>query len=207
MRHARYGILLLESILFLHFSCFAQFKQRFLDEPYRASKLSVPLAVTEIEIADSRASVAVRSIKAPKFTFRQKGDTIIPPLTIEQEKVVRDEIRQSVTGGGPQVRIKATLKEGIKVYTLGFFHAREYATAAVTIELRLDTARATLFSTTGEANYEVKSMTADSVYLETLYRKALKTAVYKAFESVGEFMRKRANEEIPGNDGTAEPGR
>jgi hypothetical protein len=141
--------------------------------------------------------VETRSIKAPKFTFKLKGDTITPPLTIEQEKVIHDEIRQYVKGEGKRVRIKATLKEGIKQYTLGFFNARECAKTAVTIEIRLDTARAGFFSTTGEADYEVKSMTADTVFLETLYRKALKTSVSKAFESVREFMEKQDSGNIP----------
>jgi hypothetical protein len=188
MRLARY--VLLSSMVLLLLSCAAQLKQKCLDEPYRSGALSVPITVTDIEVADGRNSVDTRSIKSPTFTFKQKGDTVIPPLTIEQEKVIHDEIRLYVKGDGPRVRIKATLKDGVKQYTLGFFNAREFAKTSVTIEIMNDTARTGFFSTTGEAYYEVKSTGADTVYLETLYRKALKTSVYKAFESVGEFMEK-----------------
>jgi hypothetical protein len=197
MRLAQYVILLLSFMVLLLLSCAAQLKQKFLDEPYRSSALSVPITVTDIEVADGRKSADTRSLKAPKFTFKQKGDTVIPPLTIEQEKVIHDEIRQYVKGDGLRVRIKATLKEGVKQYTLGFFNAREFAKTSVTIELVNDTARTDFFSTTGEAYYEVKSTGADTVYLETLYRKALKTSVYKAFESIREFMEKQKTGDIP----------
>jgi hypothetical protein len=188
-------MILLSSILLL--SCAAQLKQKILDEPYRSSALSVPITVSDIVVVDGRNSVDTRSIKAPKFTFKQKGDTITPHLTIEQEKVIHDEIRHSVKGDGLRVRIKATLKDGIKQYTLGFFNAREFAKTAITFEIMNDTARTGFFSTTGEANYEVKSTGADTVYLETLYRKALKTSVYKAFESIGEFMEKQKTGAVP----------
>ena len=163
-------------------------KQKALDEPYRTGELSLPLAVADIEVADGRASVDTRAIKAPRFTFKQMGDTITPPLTIEQEKVIHDEIRQYVNGRGRQVRVKATLKEGVKQYTLGFFNAREYAKTVLTIELLNDTVKPYLFSTTGEASYEVRSAKADTADQETLYRKALKTSVYKAFESIRDFL-------------------
>lgn len=197
MRRAQYVILLLSFMVLVLLSCAAQLKQKFLDEPYRNSALSVPITVTDIEVADGRKSADTRNLKAPKFTFKQKGDTVIPPLTIEQEKVIHDEIRQYVKGDGLRVRIKATLKEGVKQYTLGFFNAREFAKTSVTIELVNDTARTDFFSTTGEAYYEVKSTGADTVYLETLYRKALKTSVYKAFESIREFMEKQKTGDIP----------
>jgi hypothetical protein len=197
MRRARYIILLLSSMVLLLLSCAAQLKQKFLDEPYRSSALSVPLIVSDIEVADGRKSADTRTLKAPKFTFKQKGDTVIPPLTIEQEKVIHDEIRLYAKGEGPRMHIKATLKDGVKQYTLGFFNAREFAKTAVTIELMNDTARTSFFTTTGEAYYEVKSTGADTVYLETLYRKALKTSVYKAFESIGEFMEKQKTGAVP----------
>jgi hypothetical protein len=197
MRHTRYGTLLLLSALLLLPSCAAKLKQKFLDEPYRSGALTVSLTVSNIEVADGRKSADTRSLKAPKFTFKQKGDTVVPPLTIEQEKVIHDEIRKYVKGDGLRVRIKATLKDGVKQYTIGFFNAREFAKTAVTIELMNDTSRTDFFSTTGEAYYEVKSTRADTVYLETLYRKALKTSVYKAFESIREFMEKQKTGDIP----------
>jgi hypothetical protein len=180
--------------LLFFLSCTAQLKQKFLDEPYRSSELSVPLVVTDIEVADGRVSVTARDLKAPKFTFKQKGDTIAPPLNSEHEKVIRDEIRQYVKGDGRQAKVKATLKEGWKQYTLGFFNAREFAKTAVCIELLNDTTQPYLFSTTGEAYYEVKSPIADTAYLETLYRKALKTSVYKAFESIRDYLAKQKAE-------------
>jgi hypothetical protein len=204
MRHLRLGILLLFSVLVLLPSCAAKIKQKFLDEPYRTGTLSVPLMVTDIEVTDGRNSVNTRGIKAPKFTFKQKGDTIVPRLTIEHEKVIHDEIRQSVNGGGPGVRIKATLKEGVQQYTLGFFNAREYAKAAVTIDLFNGAVEPYFFSTTGEVYYEVKSTMADTVFQEMLYRKALKTAVHKAFESVAGFLEKREKQDAREYDSTTE---
>jgi predicted transcriptional regulator len=194
MRIAGCTLLPLAAGLLFLFSCASQLKQKFLDEPYRSGELSVPLVVKDIEVADGRMSVTARDLKAPKFTFKQKGDTIAPPLCSEHEKVIRDEIRQYVKGDGRQAKVRATLKEGLKQYTLGFFNAREYAKTAVCIELFNDTTQPYLFSTTGEAYYEVKSPFTDTVYLETLYRKALKTSVYKAFESIRDYLAKQKAE-------------
>ncbi|MBN1128544.1 MAG: hypothetical protein JXA71_06135 [Chitinispirillaceae bacterium] len=192
MRHARFETLVLFSALLLCFSCASRLKQKFIDEPYRSGSLSVPLMVTDIEVADERKSVAIQNLAAPTATLKKKGDTIMEPLTIEQEKAIHDEIRQCIKGEGVRVRIRATLKDGVKQYSSGFFNAREYARTAVTIELLDEVTQPYFFSTTGEAHYEVKSTKADTAFLETLYRKALKTSVYKAFESIEEFLRKQA---------------
>jgi hypothetical protein len=61
----------------------------------------------------------------------------------------------------------------------------------VTVELLDGVTQPWFYKTTGEADYEVKSISPDSTFLETLYRKALKTSLYKAFESVNEFLEKR----------------
>jgi hypothetical protein len=62
--------------------------------------------------------------------------------------------------------------------------------AGVNIALFYTINNTQLFSTTGEAAYETKSTRADTVFLESLYRKALKTCVYKAFESIQDYLEK-----------------
>ena len=175
--------------------CAGKIKQNFLNEPYRNKRISVELTITGIEVADARAAVDTGTLIVPGFTFKKMGDTIVPPLSVIEEKAIKDEIAQYAQGGKTAVRIKATITRGIKEYSMGFFNSREYAGADVNIEL-LDTINNTqLFSTTGEAGYEVKSIRADTVFLESLYRKALKTCVYKAFESIKDYLENRLREE------------
>jgi hypothetical protein len=182
-------------VFLLTLGCAAKIKRNFLNEPYRSKEISAALTITGIEVVDGRTTVDTATLIIPRFTFKKVGDTIVPPLSAEQVKIIKDEIAHYASGGKTSVRVKATIKTGIKEYSMGFFYAREYAGADVTIEL-LDTLHNTLlFSTTGEAGNEVKSTRADTVFLESLYRKVLKTCVYKAFESIKEFMEKRTKEE------------
>jgi hypothetical protein len=190
------------SLLFL--GCAAKMKRKVLDEPYQSKSISVGLTITDIEVADARTSVDVNPIVIPSFTFKTVGDTIVPPLTTAEERILKDEIAHYAKGGGTEVRVRATIKKGVKQYSKGILYAREYAQAAVEVEL-LDTGQASrFFSATGEADYEIKSTKADSVSLETLYVKALKTCVFKAFESVEEYLEKQVKEESPGSDSNAD---
>jgi hypothetical protein len=191
MAYHRYGILLLVSVCMLFPSCAAKMKQKLVDEPYQSKTLSVPLAVSAIEVVDGRAPADTNRVRPPRFSIKIKGDTVIPPLTPEQKKVISDEIRRYVVGEGVGVRVKATVSDGVKQYNKGFFYAREYTRAVVTVELLDGVTQPWFYKTTGEADYEVKSISPDSTFLETLYRKALKTSLYKAFESVNEFLEKR----------------
>jgi hypothetical protein len=171
--------------------CAAKLKQNILNEPYRGKEISVPLAIRSIEVVDVRNHVDTGTFVTPGHGFKKNGDTISPPLTTEQEKIIKDEISRYAAGGTRTVSVKATIKKGAKEYTRKFFYAREFAQAAIAIEL-FDTSNDTrIFTATGEANYEVKSTRADTVYLEDLFRKALKTCIYKAFESVEEYFAKQ----------------
>jgi uncharacterized protein YceK len=185
------NVTVLSVIVFMLTSgCAAKIKRNFLNEPYQVKKISAALTVTGIEVVDARKSTDTATLIIPGFTFKSVGDTIIPPLSAEQSKIIKIEIAQYASGGKTAVRIKATITKGIKEYSMGFFNSREYALADVNIEL-LDTLNNTqLFSTTGEAAYETKSTRADTVFLESLYRKALKTCVYKAFESIQDYLEK-----------------
>lgn len=165
-------------------SCAARIKLNFLNDPYRSEGVSAPLTISDIEVTDARKHVDTITPIIPRFTLKKIGDTIVPSLTALQEKVIKDEIGQYAAGGTTSVRVKATVNECIKEYSMGFFNAREYASAKVTIELMDSKNDTRLFSTTGEANYEVKSTRADTAFLESLYLKALKTSIFKCFESV-----------------------
>jgi hypothetical protein len=175
----------------LFIDCAAKIKRNFLNEPYRAKTISVALSIAGIEVVDGRSSLDTETLWIPSFTFKKVGDTVIPPLTSAQEAVIKDEIAHYAKGSGPEVKVKATIKEGTKQYSMGFFNSRECAKAAMTVELLDSVHTPYLFSTTGEAYYEVKSTKADTLFLEKLYRKALKTCVYKAFESIQEFLEKQ----------------
>jgi len=177
-------------VFLLTVGCAAKIKRNFINEPYQAKKISVALTVTGIEVVDARGAADTATVIIPGFTFKRVGDTMIPPLTAEQSKIIKDEIARYASGGKTTVRIKATITKGIKEFSMGFFNSREYAEANVNIEL-LDTIQNTqLFSGAGEAAYEVKATKADTVFLESLYRKALKTCVYKAFESIQDYLEK-----------------
>ncbi|MBN2037736.1 MAG: hypothetical protein JW768_13425 [Chitinispirillaceae bacterium] len=196
MRHARLLSVLLALLLFIIPGCAAKIKQKFLDEPYAGKAINAALAITDIEVVDGRGTVDNEAVSIPSFTFKKVGDTIVPPLTMEQEKVIHDEIRKYATGEGTGALVRATINQGVKQYSMGFFNAREYAAATVTIELLQSETEPYLFKTSGESYYEVKSTRADTLFLETIYRKALQTCVYKAFESVASFLEKRGAEQV-----------
>jgi hypothetical protein len=178
--------------------CAATMKRNILNEPYRGREISVPLVIRGIEVLDVRSYADTRALAAPGHGFKKNGDTLSPPLTTEQEKIIKEEISRYATGGTKTVKVKATIKKGTKEYSRMFFYAREFAQAAITVELFDASDEARIFTATGEANYEVKSTRADTVYLEDLYRKALKTCIYKAFESVDEFLAKQTPDDIRG---------
>ena len=152
--------------------------------------MSVPLAVSEITVADGRKAAGLKQIAFPRFAFKKRGDTAAPPLTMRQEQIVREEALRYVSGAGRRVRITATLKDGVKQWEQGFLHSREFARTTVALELYDGTDTPCFFSTTGESNYEVKAVFADTAFLEALYQKALKTSVNKAFESIRDFLAK-----------------
>ena len=172
----------------LIFGCAGRIKQNFLNEPYQAKKISAALTITAIDVVDGRKKVDTAAVHIPGFTFNKIGDTVNPPLTAAQSQIIKDEIARYASGGATKVRLKATVTKGIKEYSMGFFNSREYAGADINIELWDTVHGAQLFSTTGEADYEVKSTQADTAFLESLYRKALKTCVYKAFESIEDYL-------------------
>jgi hypothetical protein len=66
-----------------------------------------------------------------------------------------------------------------------------FKTEVVAITLLDSIHQPELFSTSGEAEYEITSTGADVSSLEKLYVKALKLCVYKAFESIDEFLGKQ----------------
>jgi len=66
--------------------CAGKIKQNFLNEPYRNKRVSVELAITGIEVADARAAVDTGTLIIPGFTFKKIGDTIVPPLSVIEEK-------------------------------------------------------------------------------------------------------------------------
>lgn len=182
-------------VFLLTMGCAAKIKQNFLNEPYRNKKISVELTMTGIEVADARAAVDTRTLIVPGFTFKKVGDTIVPPLNAIDEKAIKDEIAQYAKGGKTAVRVKATIITGIKEYSMGFFNSREFAGAAVKIDLWDTIHNTQLYSGTGEAGYEVKSIRADSAFLGSLYCKALKTCVYKAFENIADYLENQPKEE------------
>jgi hypothetical protein len=191
----RVVIVLSVLVFLLTLGCAAKIKRNLLNEPYRSKEISTALTITGIQVVDARTGVDTGTLFIPKFTFKKVGDTMVPPLSAGHIKIIKDEIAYYASGGKTAVRAKATITKGVKEFSMGFFNAREYAGAGITIEL-LDTLNNTQFySIAAEAGDEIKSTRADTAYLESLYRKELKTCIYKAFEGIKDYMDKRPKEE------------
>ena len=183
------NLLVCAAVLFT--GCAASIAQKIIDEPYQHKNISVSLNITKIEVGDARTTVDTAALTIPSFAFKTERDTVVPPLTVMEKNEITGEIGRYAKGGDTKVTVRATVKEGIKQYAKGIMSGREYVRAVVAITLLDSIHQPDLFSTSGEAEYEITSTGADVSSLENLYVKALKTCVYKAFESIDEFLEKR----------------
>ena len=88
-------VTVLSVLLFLlTLGCAAKIKQNFLNEPYRSKEISAALTIAGIEVVDARTTVDTATLIIPRFTFKKVGDTIVPPLSAEQVKIIKDEIEK-----------------------------------------------------------------------------------------------------------------
>jgi hypothetical protein len=182
MRYPKLTLLLLVGLT-SSFQCASSMKNKTLQEPYQESSVDVSFSIDSLSVVDTRTSVDSGSMKIPRMVWKKRDGEIVPALGDEQKKVIAEEAARYARGSEGGKTVVVTLLEGRKRYHADFLFSKEYATTAVKVEVLDSVHQPYYLSATGNAAYEVESIKADNPFMEKLYQKALRNAVYKAFES------------------------
>ena len=181
------GFLVLWSIVgtvSLLMGCSSAAKMRYLNEPYATTDIKIPLTLTEMEFVDNRADTSSRMVNIPRYTRLGQKDTVRQTLLPEHRSLLSDELRNRFTGEGTGVKAVVEILEGDKCFEAGRMTEIELVKVRIGLTL-LDGEHTPYFlKSNGEATYEIKSLDARNEFLEKLYQKGLKAALYKCCEGI-----------------------
>ena len=168
--------------------CSSAAKMRYLNEPYAASEITLPLAVSEIEFVDNRADTSSRAVTIPRYTKLGQKDTVRQALLAEHRTLLTDQIKKSFTGEGNEVKAQVEVILGNKCFEAGRVTEIEVVNVRIGLTL-LDGEHTPYFlKSSGEAMYEIKSLDAKDEFLEKLYQKGLKAALHKCLEGISSTL-------------------
>ncbi len=164
--------------------CSSAAKMRYLNEPYAASEIKIPLAVSEIEFVDNRADTSSRAVNIPRYTKLGQKDTVRQALLAAHRALLTDQIKKCFTGEGNQVNVQIEVLQGNKCFEAGRVSEIEFVNVKIGLTL-LDGEHTPYFlKSSGEAMYEIKSLDAKDEFLEKLYQKGLNAALHKCIEGI-----------------------
>ncbi len=166
------------------FGCAGSMKNAILSEPVKVNAGKLSLVVDSLEIVDGRDAADDRELKIPFFCLSKKRDEVRPILTEEHRNIITKEIGHFTSDSGIPVRVAVSLVYGIKKFEGAAFLEKEFVKTALKVEIFDGKHEPFLLSTTGEANLEVKSLSASNDYLEKLYKKCIRMSLLKALESL-----------------------
>lgn len=181
MRHS--NRILIALILFIFSSCASKYS--ILSTNYEIEKININNKLAEIEIIDNRLDVTEREIHLPALSFPWQKDKISPVLTIEQKKMIETQIQTYFSNIGKSVKVECEINQAYKEFTAHAFYEREFVQVGIKIKL-LDENNNIIKYCTSTAFFEAKSFDATYDYINKIYEKAIRTSIYKCFESLKE---------------------
>jgi hypothetical protein len=171
--------------------CSATAKKAFLNEEYRAPGVRASFSAAAFSIIDLRETVTTRPLDVPVLSLPGTNDSINPALNEAYTRAMREEAEALLTAGGPAYDIRISVIEAKKAF-YGALVEREAARVTVRVDVLDSVHQPYFYSATGEANLEMKSTNAGQDFSEKQFVKALKMAVYKAFEAICIMEKKEA---------------
>lgn len=174
---------------FLLAGCSATAKKAFLNEEYRAPGVKASFSAAAFSIIDLREATTTRALDVPVLSLPGTNDSINPALNEAYTRAMREEAESLLTAGGPAYDIRISVMEAKKAF-YGALVEREAARVIVRVDVLDSLHQPYFYSATGEANLEMKSTNAGQDFSEKQFIKALKTAVYKAFEAICSMEKK-----------------
>ena len=164
--------------------CSSAAKMKYLNEPYASTEITIPLTVSEIEIVDNRNDTSSRAVNIPRYTKMGQKDTVRQTLLQEHRTILADELKRNFTGDGSAVKAVIEVIEGNKCFEAGRMTEIEFVKVRLALTLLDDEHTPYFLKSSGEASYEIKSLDARNEFLEKLYQKGLKAALYKCCEGI-----------------------
>ena len=190
MKLLKYPVFLLTLIATITVvGCSSRAKLKYLNEPFTTTELKIPLNVTGIEFNDNRTDTSSRALDIPRYTKNGQTDTVHQALLPEHRAILTGEMESYFDGSGKEVEAVIEVLEGEKCFAAGRVAEVEYVKVKLGLTL-LDTVHTPYFlKRNGEVAYEIKSLDAKNDFLEQLYQKALKAALYKCCEAISEALK------------------
>jgi hypothetical protein len=189
MKTRMYGLFLPVTLFALAvLGCSSAAKMRYLNEPYAASEIKIPLAVSEIEFIDNRADTSSRPVNIPRYTKLGQKDTVRQALLAEHRALLTDQIKKCFNGEGSEVKAQVEIIRGNKCFEAGRITEIEYVNVRISLTLQDGEHTPYFLKSSGEAMYEIKSLDAGDEFLEKLYQKGLKAALHKCFEGISSTL-------------------
>ncbi|MBN1760480.1 MAG: hypothetical protein JW863_19280 [Chitinispirillaceae bacterium] len=165
-------------------ACSSATKLKYLNEPFTTTEMKIPLTLTEIEFTDNRADTSSRAVNIPRYTKLGQKDTVRQSLRQEHRTLLNEEMKAYFTGGGKEVKAVVEVIDGSKCFEAGRMTEIEFVRVRLGLTLLDEEHTPYFLKSSGEAMYEIKSLDAKNEFIEKLYQKALKAALYKCCEGI-----------------------
>lgn len=160
-------------------------KYSILSRNYETNQVLISGRISDINIIDKRSNITDEKIKLPVISFPGQFDKVSPVLTDEHKQLIRSQIKSYFSNNEEELKINCYILIGFQEFSAHAFHEREYVQFDTKIEL-LDVNDNVLKYCTSTAFFEAKSMDASYDYIDKIYKKAIRTSIYKCFEKLNE---------------------
>ncbi|WP_209329129.1 hypothetical protein [Lunatimonas salinarum] len=160
-------------------------KYSILNQNYETNKVSLSGNVSGLNIIDKRSNITDEKIKIPVISFPGQFDKVSPILSEEHNQLIKNQIRSYFTNSEEEIKVNCYILIGYQEFSAHTFHEREYVQFDTKIELLNEKDNVIRFCSS-TAFFEVKSSDASNDYIDEIYKKAIRTSVYKCFEKLDE---------------------
>jgi hypothetical protein len=171
-------------------NCAYQKLQAVLDEPQAGAQQKLPVSITRLAVVDARAHADERSLKIPGLPLSARSDEVAPALSDEQKNMIERHIAGSVEADGAyKAACSVQVVEGVEKYKGSWLSEDMFVKSKIRVVLHDSLHTPFLASAEGETEYSFQSNIANTKNFEKLYKKAMKTALAKALESIGGVLK------------------
>jgi hypothetical protein len=173
------------------FNCAFQKFRTIIEEPIAGQPIKLPVFITRLVIEDARPSADIRDMKISRFAIPGRKDEINPAISVEQKELLEKELGKYTgnTTGGLQASCTVQILEGLKRYKSSWSGEEMTVRSKLCLILSDTLHKPYLASATGEADFSFQSNIANKMNFEILYQKAMRTALFKAVESINNTLK------------------
>jgi hypothetical protein len=172
-------------------SCAFQKFRTVIQEPVSGQSLKLPVLITRITFEDARVTVDNRDMKISRLALPGRKDEITPALSSEHREVLEKEIGKYVGNNRGEYKASCTIQilEGVKRYASSWSGEEMFVRSKIRVVLSDSLHTPYLASAIGEGEFSFQSNIANQMNFEILYQKAMRTALFKAVESIDGILK------------------